>query len=59
VAGGMGAWRLLQRYEDEDEDSEDDDRRRICIEPIPDADNSVFFDIDAKRYDKADASYAS
>jgi hypothetical protein len=55
VAGGMGAWRLVNRYED-DED-EDDDRRRICIEPIPDADNSVFFDIDAKRYDKRDATY--
>jgi hypothetical protein len=55
VAGGMGAWRLVHKYED-DED-EDDDRRRICLVPIPDADNSVFFDIDAKRYDKADASY--
>lgn len=55
VAGGMGAWRLVNRYEDEED--EDSDRRRICIEPIPDADNSVFFDIDAKRYDKADASY--
>lgn len=55
VAGGMGAWRLLNQYEDEE--AEDDDRRRICFEPIPDADNSVFFDIDAKRYDKADASY--
>lgn len=55
VAGGMGAWRLLNRYEDEED--EDSDRRRVCFEPIPDADNSVFFDIDAKRYDKADATY--
>jgi hypothetical protein len=55
VAGGMGAWRLINRYEDEED--EDSDRRRVCIDPIPDADNSVFFDIDAKRYDKADASY--
>lgn len=55
VAGGMGAWRLRQDYEDEED--EDSDRRRIVFEPIPDADNSVFFDIDAKRYDKADASY--
>lgn len=55
VAGGMGAWRLVHKYEDEED--EDDDRRRICIEAIPDADNSVFFDIDAKRYDKKDASY--
>lgn len=58
VAGGMGAWRLVNKYEDEeDEGEEDSDRRRICVEPIPDADSSVFFDIDAKRYDKADASH--
>lgn len=53
VAGGMGAWRLRNRYEDEY--SEDDEHQRICIEPIFDADSSVFFDIDAKRQDKADA----
>lgn len=56
VAGGMGAWRLLNRYEDDE--AEDDERQRICFEPIPDADNSVFFDIDAKRYDKSDANHA-
>lgn len=53
VAGGFGAWRLRACYED-DED-EDDDRQRIRIEPIFDADSSVFFDLDAKRQDKADA----
>jgi hypothetical protein len=53
VAGGMGAWRLKSCYED-DED-EDDERQRIQFVPIPDADQSVFFDADAKRYDKADA----
>jgi len=53
VAGGMGAWRLRARYEDEY--SEDDEKQRICIEPIFDADSSVYFDIDAKRQDKADA----
>lgn len=53
VAGGMGAWRISDRYEDEY--SEDDERQRICIEPIFDADSSVYFDIDAKRQDKADA----
>lgn len=61
VTGGMGAWRLVNQYENDDADdegAEDDDRRRICIEPIPDADNSVFFDIDAKRYDKRDATFA-
>ena len=54
VGGGFGAWRLRAEYED-DED-EDDDRQRIRIEPIFDADSSVFFDLNAKRQDKADAS---
>jgi hypothetical protein len=39
VAGGFGAWRLRAEYED-DEDP-DDDRQRIRIEPIFDADSSV------------------
>ena len=53
VGGGMGAWRLRACYEN-DED-EDDTRQRIKIEPIFDADSTVFFDLDAKRQDKADA----
>lgn len=53
VGGGFGAWRLISKYEDE-EDPEDE-RQRICIEPIFDADSSVFFDANAKRQDKADA----
>lgn len=53
VAGGFGAWRLRAEYEDE-EDPEDE-KQRICIEPIFDADSSVFFDLQAKRQDKADA----
>lgn len=56
VGGGFGAWRLRAVYEDEE--SEDDDRQRIRIEPIFDADSSVFFDLNAKRQDKADAKYA-
>lgn len=55
VGGGIGAWRLRTVYEDE-EDSEDD-RQRIRIEPIFDADSSVFFDLGAKRQDKSDAKY--
>ncbi len=55
VAGGVGAWRLRAEYEDE-EDPEND-RQRIRIEPIFDADSSVFFDLAAKRQDKADAKY--
>lgn len=53
VGGGFGAWRLCTEYED-DEDPEDE-RQRIRIEPIFDADSSVFFDLNAKRQDKADA----
>lgn len=53
VGGGFGAWRLRAEYED-DEDPEDE-RQRIRIEPIFDADSSVFFDLNAKRQDKADA----
>lgn len=53
AAGGFGAFRLRNVYED-DED-EDNDKQRIRIEPIFDADSCVFFDLDAKRQDKADA----
>lgn len=53
VGGGMGAWRLRAEYED-DEDAENE-RQRICIEPIYDADSCVYFDLGAKRQDKADA----
>jgi hypothetical protein len=55
VGGGIGAWRLRTTYED-DEDPEDD-RQRIRIEPIFDADSSVFFDLGAKRQDKSDAKF--
>ena len=50
VGGGFGAWRLRTCYEDDE-----DERQRIRIEPIFDADSSVFFDLNAKRQDKADA----
>jgi hypothetical protein len=53
VGGGFGAWRLRAEYEDDE--NPDDDRQRIRIEPIFDADSSVFFDLEAKRQDKADA----
>ena len=55
VGGGFGAWRLRTVYEDDEND--EDERQRIRIEPIYDADSSVFFDLDAKRQDKADAKY--
>ena len=56
LLGGFGAFRLRTEYEDDE--SEDDDRQRIRIEPIFDADSSVFFDLDSKRQDKADAKFA-
>jgi hypothetical protein len=55
VGGGYGAWRLRTAYEDDEDD--EDERQRVRIEPIYDADSSVFFDLDAKRQDKADAKY--
>lgn len=53
VGGGFGAWRLRNEYENEYDD--EDDRQRIRIEPIYDADSTVFFDLNAKRQDKSDA----
>jgi Phage P22-like portal protein len=55
VGGGIGAWRLRTVYEDEEDD--ENDKQRIRIEPIYDADSSVFFDLNAKRQDKSDAKY--
>jgi len=55
VGGGFGAWRLRTVYENEDDD--EDERQRIRIEPIFDADSSVFFDLNAKRQDKSDAKH--
>ena len=53
AGGGFGAWRLRTEYVDDE--NPEDERQRIRIEPIFDADSSVFFDLDAKRQDKADA----
>lgn len=55
VLGGFGAYRLRAEYEDETD--ENDDRQRIRIEPINDADQSVWFDLNSKRMDKSDAGY--
>jgi hypothetical protein len=56
LGGGFGAFRLCNEYED-DED-EDDDKQRIRFEPIPDADQRVFFDPTALRMDKSDADWS-
>ena len=55
VGGGFGAVRLRTSYEDDEDD--ENEKQRIRIEPIYDADSSVFFDLDAKRQDKADAKH--
>lgn len=55
VGGGFGAWRLTSEYEDEYDP--EDDRQRIRMEPIFDADSTVYFDVNAKRQDKADAKH--
>jgi len=55
VGGGFGAFRLHTKYENEEDD--EDEKQRIRIAPIFDADSSVFFDLDAKRQDKADAKH--
>lgn len=56
VGGGFGAWRVRAVYEDESDP--ENERQRIRIEPIYDADSSVYFDLGAKRQDKADARFA-
>jgi hypothetical protein len=54
VGGGFAAWRVRAAYEDEDDD--DNEQQRVCMEPIFDADSCVFFDLNAKRQDKSDAT---
>ncbi len=55
VGGGIGAMRLTTEYEDEGDP--ENEKQRIRIEPVYDADSSVYFDLDSKRQDKADAKY--
>jgi hypothetical protein len=53
VYGGIGAYRLTSKYENETDD--EDERQRVCWETITDADSTVFFDLNSKRQDKSDA----
>jgi hypothetical protein len=55
VGGGFGAFRLRSDYEDEEDD--ENEAQRVYFEPIADADSSVFFDLNSKRYDKTDADH--
>lgn len=54
TTGGFGAMRARAVYIDEDDD--ENDRQRVAIEPIFDADSCVWFSLDGKRQDKADAT---
>lgn len=56
VQGGFGAWRLSNDWEDQYDP--ENDYQRIRFLAIPDADQRVFFDPNAKLYDKSDAKYA-
>lgn len=53
ISGGIGAILLEAKYDDEDGD--DDEYQRIRIKPIFEADTMVYWDANARRYDKADA----
>lgn len=55
MQGGYGAWRLTNVYCDEYDD--DDDRQKIVFQTIVDADQSVYWDPNARLYDKSDAMY--
>jgi hypothetical protein len=56
IQGGFGGWRLKNEYEDKDDP--EDERQTVCIEPIFEADSCLWFDVNAKRQDKADAKRA-
>lgn len=57
VAGGFGAYRLCNEWEDEG-DRDNDYQRINPAKLIVDADQSVFFDLNARMYDKSDARFA-
>lgn len=56
ATGGFGCFRLTTSLLNELDPV--DDRQRISIEPIYDPSRSVWFDPDAKKYDKSDADWA-
>lgn len=53
--GGIGAWRLCN--EREDRYDPENKKQRIAFKLIADADQSVFWDPNAKLYDKSDAMW--
>ncbi len=57
VKGGMGGWRL--RAIEEDDEDPDNERQKLILEPIYDADICLFFDDNAQRQDKSDAKWGA
>lgn len=57
VLGGYGGVRLKAVWEDEYNPLNED--KKIVFETIHDPDTSLFFDLDAKKYDKSDAWWAA
>lgn len=53
IEGGLGGMRLRAEYE-----NGSDKFQRICLEPINDAEATLFFDANAKLKDKSDAGHA-
>lgn len=56
IKGGFGAWRLRTRYEDEADEA--NERQRVTFEPIYDADQRVFFDLNDQSEDKSGSRFA-
>lgn len=56
ATGGFGCFRLTSILVNEYDPM--DERQRIAIEPVYDPSRSVWFDPDAKKYDKSDALWA-
>jgi hypothetical protein len=56
ITGGYGGWRFVTDWEDDNDD--ENEHQRILIEPIYEADSTLFFDCNAKRQDKADSTHA-
>lgn len=57
IAGGFGAYRLANEWEDASDPNNDKQRVNPAI-IITDADQSVYFDPNARLYDKSDAKWA-
>lgn len=56
ATGGFGCFRLTSMLVNEYDPM--DERQRIAIDPVYDPSRSVWFDPDAKKYDKSDALWA-